>query len=647
MQLLSIRIIITTMEDFFRLGAQVFIEPGQSKDRVENWFELLAQHGMTTSRIRLFEDHIKKGDKWNFEIYDFAFDMAAKYHVKLLITFFPSDDSVGGFKFPRDETHLVEIGEYIKQVVNHFKNHPALDCWVLQNEPGVEEREKNGLALIKYKAWLAKANINESADWQHISWELFFRDYTTWYLQWIGDQVRIHDKNHLTHVNNHQLFTNLSQYDFKNWMPFLSSLGVSIHASWHLKFVERAQYTMAISAHCDIIRQASLPKPFWVTELQGGNNIFSGYQPMSVNSNDIAQWVWTSIMSGAERVIFWTLNARGMGHETGEWAMITYQDEPTERLIMSKEIAGVVEENSDFFQNASPLKAEITLLYSIESMITLEKVMSNGFDDEFKGRKEGAHILSLLAYYETLLELGLPCEIVNINDFDWTGASSNHTVILANVISLQQGMIKDIYTFVENGNRLIMTGMTGFFDEHMQNVYQQASPFKELTGADLKGFDFIGESGNTTINGIKLPVHMLMGELKNYNGKVISNHNNRVTGVRNTYGNGVVTWIPSLIGLGSWQQDNGPLSEFLQNELSRNFDMLPFVFDKHMPKVLMKTLVSKGDYVTMIVNNNDFSVEVPISIQSNLNPKVIFGNSEQIGSKIIVHSSDTILIRWS
>jgi beta-galactosidase len=635
------------MENDFRLGAQVFIEPGQDKARVEKWFSLLAQNGMSTSRIRLFEDHIRKGKRWNFEIYDFAFDMAAKYNIKLLITFFPSDDSVGGFKFPRDEKHLVEIGEYIKEVVLHFKDHPAMDCWVLQNEPGVEEREKEGLALMKYETWLANKGKNELEGWKHIAWELFFRDYTTWYLEWIGDQIKKYDKKHLTHVNNHQLFTNLSQYDFKNWMSFLSTLGVSIHASWHLRFVNRNQYTMAISAHCDIIKQASFPKPFWVTELQGGNNIFSGYEPMSVNSKDIAQWVWTSIMTGAERVIFWTLNPRGKGHETGEWSMITFQDKPTERLLISKKIANVVKENNDFFKHSSPIEAGITLLYSTESMITLEKVMSNDFEDEYKGRKQGAHILSLLAYYETLLELGLSCEIMNIDDFDWSEISSNHTVILANVISLQQDKIKDIYKFVENGNKLIMTGMTGFFDEHMQNVYQHKSPFKELTGADLKGFEFIGEFDKIGLDGFKLPVHMLVGELENYSGTVISKYNNRTTGIRNKYGNGFVTWVPSLIGLGSWQNDNGPLSDFLQNELSQNFDKLPFVSEKHMPKVLMKTLKSKNDYVSMIVNNNDYLVEVPITVQTDLKPEVIFGSSEQIENKIIVHSSDTIIIRWS
>ncbi len=635
------------MEEFFRLGAQVFIEPRQGKERVEKWFSLLAEHGMSTSRIRLFENHIRDGNHWNYEIYDFAFDMAAKYNIKLLVTLFPSDNSVGGFKFPRDEKHLNEIAEYIKNVVRHFKNHPAMDCWVLQNEPGVEERTKEGLAEIKYQTWLSDKKKNNTPGQGHISWELFFRDYTTWYIKWIGDQVKLYDTKNLTHVNNHQLFNNLSQYDFNNWMPFLSTLGVSIHASWHLRAFDRKQYTMAIAAHCDIIRQASLPKPFWVTELQGGDNIFSGFEPMSVYAKDIAQWVWTSVICGAERVIFWTLNPRGKGHETGEWGMITYQDEPTERLLMSKKIADTIAENKYFFKKAQPLEPAVTLLYSAQSMLTLEKVMSNEFDDRYKGRKQGAHILSLLAYYETLLELGVPCEIKDINEFKWAEVSLGHTVILANVVSIFSGMVDEICTFVESGNKLIMTGMTGFFDENMQNVYQQKSPFKELTGADLAGFEFIGEYGEIEIDGFKLPIHMLKGELKNYSGKIISKYKEKVTGVRNTYGNGTVTWIPSLIGLGSWQNNNEVLADFLQNELSKSFDRLPLSFEKHLPKVLMKVLEFEKEYVSMIINTNNCAVEVPLCVHTNNNPVVIFGKPEQIGDKIIVNSGDTVIIKWS
>ncbi len=192
--------------------------------------------------------------------------------------------------------------------------------------------------------------------------ELFWRDYTTEYLGWIAKIVREEDPKGLTHVNNHLLFSNLPQYDFPQWMPFLSTLGASIHAAWHLGYFERQQYTMAIAANCDIIRSAAEPKPFWVTELQRGTNIFSGFDPLCPSEDDIAQWLWTCIGSGAERIVFWTLNARASVAEAGEWGMVTFQDEPTDRLTMSGNVAKVLLEENIFFEKAKTVKSESEIL---------------------------------------------------------------------------------------------------------------------------------------------------------------------------------------------------------------------------------------------------------------------------------------------
>ena len=126
------------------IGAQVFIEPGQTKQDVESWFKLLADHNMPVCRIRVFEDHMNLGNgKWDFSRYDHAFDMAQKYGVKIMVTLFPSDRSVGGFKFPKNLEHQKSVEEYIRQTVRHFKDHPALDTWVLQNLKNGKNSKKN------------------------------------------------------------------------------------------------------------------------------------------------------------------------------------------------------------------------------------------------------------------------------------------------------------------------------------------------------------------------------------------------------------------------------------------------------------------------------------------------------------------------
>ena len=45
-----------------QIGAQVFIEPGQSSKDVDDWFRILEENGMPVCRIRMFETHMRKPD---------------------------------------------------------------------------------------------------------------------------------------------------------------------------------------------------------------------------------------------------------------------------------------------------------------------------------------------------------------------------------------------------------------------------------------------------------------------------------------------------------------------------------------------------------------------------------------------------------
>ena len=598
------------------IGAQVFIEPGQTKQDVESWFKLLADHNMPVCRIRVFEDHMNLGNgKWDFSRYDHAFDMAQKYGVKIMVTLFPSDRSVGGFKFPKNLEHQKSVEEYIRQTVRHFKDHPALDTWVLQNEPGDYSYGKNEYSLPRFEKWKAEQKNSSENNYMKGSpeFELFWRDYTTEYLGWIAKIIKEEDPKGLTHVNNHLLFSNLKQYDFPKWMPFLSTLGASIHAAWHLRYFERQQYTMAIAVNCDIISSAAEPKPFWVTELQGGPNIFSGFNPLTPSKEDIAQWLWTCIGSGSERTIFWTLNQRASVAEAGEWGMVTFQNEATDRLKMSGDIAKVLLDEKKFFEKSKTVKSDVNLIYSPESMIIFsEKTMASGFDEDVPGRGKGAHIKSVLSYYETLLELGITSSVKQLDNFDWELKTDKPRIaILANMLSIPAAFKDKIYTFVENGNKLIVTGLSGFYDENMHNVYMSTDPYRELFGATLKEYKFVRGSFDIQLTDpqIKLPSHLVKGIIKTDNAKVIGISNEDIIAVRNQYGKGEVVWIPSLVGLGSWQKNKTSFATFVKEETKGIVKQLPFVLAKHSKNVLLKTMKSGDDYLTILVNMKDENIK--------------------------------------
>ena len=128
--------------------------------------------------------------------------------------------------------------------------------------------------------------------------------YNTWYLQWLAEEIHKYDPGRYLHVNSHAIFQLVSEYDFPAWRGFLTSLGGSAHASWHFGYFERDQYALAMAADCEIIRSGAGPIPWLMTEIQGGNNIYSGYAPLCPTSEEISQWLWTIIGSGGKGGFF-------------------------------------------------------------------------------------------------------------------------------------------------------------------------------------------------------------------------------------------------------------------------------------------------------------------------------------------------------
>lgn len=271
------------------IGAQIFIEPGQPPDEIDTWFRILKENRMPLCRIRMFESYMKKDDgSWDFTLFDRAFKAADKYGIKVFATLFPYTEKtdIGGFKFPRSEQHLDSISNYIQNVVTHFKQFKSLYGWVLMNEPGVSEIPQNQFARQMYQKWLKKNPPKEYTENGYpilleLSNQRFLMDYNTWYLNWIAGEIRKYDQKSPLHVNDHNIFVNSAEYNFPAWRKFLNSLGGSAHASWHFGYFDRSQYAVAMSANSEIIRSGAGDLPWIMTELQGGNNTYSGIAPFA------------------------------------------------------------------------------------------------------------------------------------------------------------------------------------------------------------------------------------------------------------------------------------------------------------------------------------------------------------------------------
>jgi len=642
------------------IGAQIWIEPGQSPAQIDGWFHQLNEAHMPVARLFLmWPDLEPKKDVWDFTLYDEAFRAAEKYHVRIVATLtasgpptFLDGDGTQGNSVVDSEADRGRAADYIAHVVTHYRDSPALDTWILMNEPG-QRASPQPMALTGFRTWLAnryktvdglnrawgenytsfeqvsggveRNTWNKTSD---IDWMAFWRGYQTDQLAWLARQVRMHDDRHPLHLNPHALVGNLAELseDLPSWRPFLDTLGCSIHPAWHFGLLNRDQYALGVSYVNDLVDGSIEPKRHWVTELQGGTNIASGLRPLSPTADDVAQWVWTSVGTGADRILFWLLNARTSGAEAGEWSLLDFQQKPSAKLRAASQIAGILQANQEFFNRSEPVRPDVTLVLSLETM-TLE---DNFAHSDEPGRDHNAQVLEALGIYRALAESGVPPRIKYFDDVTWKQSETGHrTVILPDVRALTQEQIEELDAFVHNGNTLIVTGLTGFYDPYVKAWPLAGFPLAKVTGAELKEV-LLPSAPQIDWNNAdaSLPVHLWLGTIHPLNATPIATWQGETTATeRDLPGGGKVIWIPSLVGLGAWLGDTAPLAAYLHSTLQTTLAAEPFYFAQPQPSCLLRVQKNENAYVTILANGGAQPVNCAMTVPPALHSTTLWGTA--------------------
>ena len=639
------------------IGAEVFIEPGQTPQEIDTWFKRLKESHMTVTRIRMFETYMHNADgSWDYTLFDLAFKAGEKYGIKIYANLFPATSftDVGGFKFPRDQKHLESIAGYIKNVVTHFRQFKSCYGWVPINEPGSGKYPEEEFSKDKFNEWKKQQPISSynSKGYEHLDFssDRFLVDYNTWFLKWLTEEIRKYDPGSLVHVNNHAIFQNAAEYDFPAWRKFLTSLGASAHASWHFGYFSRDQYALAVSANSEIIRSGAGNIPWIMTELQGGNNTYSGYAAMCPTKEEISQWLWTTIGTGSKGAIFWCLNPRSSGIEAGEWAMLDFQNAPSDRMQSAKEVAEVIQGNAPLFANATVVESGVNIVYIRESLWVETKLKASG--EKYEGRDPGGVMKSALGYYEALSEMGLQANFKEINEFDFSKNDySGISIILAHQIAIPSRYWKKLEDFVRNGGKLIVDGLTAFYDENAVLMFNTGFPLENLFGANIREFKLIGELFDEKIEDLTLPAHLWRGSIKTSTAIPVGPSVDEIIATRNKYGRGEVLWMPSLIGLGSRiKKDYAMLSDLLNKEFMSKSHVNPFCFKIIQKGMFMKTLKSDQTYITILINKSEDKRSVLLNIEEDfkLNPLMLYTNKKGkiSGNTIEIAPEETMVIQW-
>lgn len=504
------------------LGSQLFINRRDDPGTVRAAVRQFAESGLKVIRLFLFWDYVERFEgEWDFSQFDACFRQAEESGVQIVPTLMPVSPpgymcistGVQDIADLDDPVYWSKAMEYVRRTVQRYHASPALHSWILWNEPTrhIRKTEHSIRALREYLREyyagdieaLNKLYYNRYSDFDEVEKNyktqvenLSFRGYaesTDWArftcydlcrkLSDIGEEIRAWD-DHPIHVNPHDVGRNIVAGGQSVWQEaeVVDFIGCSCHPSWHSTRFDRERIHQSVSMFTDLMGSATRhpDKLFWVTELQGGNNIFSGIRPMSPTRDDIARWVWLGLGCGAEKIVFWCFNTRNEGFEGAEWGLLGFDGRPSPRLEATTEICRILEREQELLRRVRPAAPQVYILHG-ESAWILSDVEGEG-EDPRNPRNRMLASDAVAGAYQMCQDLGLQVGFVN-EDMILEGALPEGAVLLApSVFACRDGVCEALEAFVRRGGILIADQMFGIKDEYGRIRYERSGTLQRIFG---------------------------------------------------------------------------------------------------------------------------------------------------------------------
>jgi beta-galactosidase len=502
-----------------RIGAEFFLNATETRDSVSRHFQRMADTGLTIVRIFTLWDQVERiQGQWDFSRYDWIYDDAAKHGIYIANTLC-AEDPPGWMNTAPFYHQWYDLSDpqlrpfsatYIEKVVNRYKSHKAHGVWLLQNEPGFRG-ETTPHTLASYRQWLERKyttidNLNRAyyrtvksfaevrepipgrvIGWtdypSNLDWRNFLCDHLAAQLRWIHAEIDKHHPGTLTHINPPGQTSNMpaSGRDMWRLKPTAHFMGSSMHAAWHFTMFKRDDFGVAYSYCCDLVRSASAPAPWWVTELQAGPTIFTGTRPLNPTGTEISRWLWDAVGNGSRGVVFWLWHPRTEGNEGGEWGVAGPNGEETPRTRASKEVAAVLKKHRDFFSQAIPEPARAAILYNRDAMILYPVDAWRRPSDEL--------IHSLMGCYKALHRANVPVDFIDSSQLDNGVPAQYSTLYLPYSFALSKKSCLSIRAFVRDGGTVWADALVAWKDENGVTKQFPPGPLSDVFGFTLDDLD--------------------------------------------------------------------------------------------------------------------------------------------------------------
>ena len=277
-----------------RIGTEIFLDPSHKREEIQMHFRRMKELGISLARVFVIWDHVeRKPGQWSFDLYDAAYDAAAANGIPMLTTLCPEDPPGWTRQAPFYHAKLIintpdyrrHAAEYLRRVVERYKDHPAQGPWSLANEPGLPESFDDA-TMRQFGAWLrarygSVERLNQrwfrpfesfeqvkigpemlSGYWSDIptavDWKQFRIQQLCDQVRWVRDEVRLYDTKHPTHVHPSALAHNMPGFfgaDAWAEKQVVDFLGTTIHPIWQLENYQTGRHRPGHGFHYRSVAQ--------------------------------------------------------------------------------------------------------------------------------------------------------------------------------------------------------------------------------------------------------------------------------------------------------------------------------------------------------------------------------------------------------
>jgi len=278
-------------------------------------------------------------------------------------------------------------------------------------------------------------------------------------------------------------------------MTELGSFYPSIHLAWHF---EETNYEVARAIYMQSSITTDWFKGGWAAtwESTGGPQQFSGGKGWdrkgqegtpgyTVNEGTMTQLLLSYLAGGFKGVGLWAWNYRRAGWESGEYALLNRQNEPTARTIRAGEIARAADRFRDELWNAHK-EPYVGVFVNWDNEAIWAAVAGPG-RTHFKHYPVKARI----GISRALINANVPWEHVTPSDLK-AGLGGRYKVIY---LPAHAAINKDLFPifeeYVKQGGRLVLDAPGGWWDERgLALDTGVGSDFEKLFGASIADFQY-------------------------------------------------------------------------------------------------------------------------------------------------------------